>query len=87
MSENVVHPVEREPFAGFVEHALTTRAPRLFERMLREGSPLFDEGLVDPDSLREVVERLRSFDYKEERASKVLEVLSLHMCAEAALGH
>lgn len=58
MSKDVVHPVERESFAEVVEHALTTHAPKLFARMLAHGSPLFDEGLVDPDGLRIAVDHL-----------------------------
>ncbi|WP_461003163.1 asparagine synthase-related protein [Streptomonospora sediminis] len=86
MGHEVVHPVERESFAEVVEHALTVHAPPLFARMLTDGSPLFDEGLVDPDGLRTAADHLTSADYQEERDSKILEVLSLHMSAEAALG-
>lgn len=85
MSEDVVHPVERESFAEVIEHSLTTHAPKLFARMLAEGSPLFDEGLVDPEGLRVAAERLTVSDYREERDAKLLEVLSLHMSAVAFL--
>ncbi|GAA1071627.1 asparagine synthase-related protein [Nocardiopsis metallicus] len=85
MGEDVVHPVERESFAEVIEHSLITHAPALFARMLTEGSPLFDEGLVDPDGLRTAVEHLTSARYREEQDSKLLEVLSLHMSATAFL--
>ncbi|MFC7328147.1 asparagine synthase-related protein [Marinactinospora rubrisoli] len=85
MSEDVVYPVERESFAEVVEHALKTHTPTLFARMLADGSPLFDAGLVDPDGLRSAVERLGAAAYTEEREAKVLEVLSLHMSATAFL--
>jgi len=84
MSEDVVHPAERESFAEVIEHSLTTYAPQMFARMLAEGSPLFD-GLVDPDGLRFAVERLTAESYVEERDAKLLEVLSLHMSAAAFL--
>ncbi len=85
MSEDVIHPVERESFAEVIGHSLTTHAPKLFARMLAGGSPLFD-GLVDPDGLRVAVERLTADSYVEERDAKLLEVLSLHMSASAFLG-
>ncbi len=85
MSGDVVHPVERESFAEVIEHALTTHAPALFARMLADGSPLFDEGLVDPDGLRAAVGRLTAATYSEDRDAKLLEVLSLHMSATAFL--
>lgn len=85
MSEDVVHPAERESFAEVIEAALIGHAPKLFARMLSEGSPLFDEGLVDPDGLRAGVDRLAPGRYVEERDAKILEVLSLHMSATAFL--
>lgn len=85
MSEDVVHPVERESFAEVVEHSLIAHAPQLFARMLTQGSPLFDEGLVDPDGLRAAAERLTTVRYREEQESKLLEVLSLHLSATAFL--
>lgn len=85
MSEDVVHPVERESFAEVIEHSLTTHAPKLFARMLTEGSPLFDAGLVDPDGLQSATERLTPTRYREEQDSKLLEVLSLHMSATTFL--
>ncbi|MCY9784656.1 asparagine synthase-related protein [Nocardiopsis sp. EMB25] len=85
MSDDVVYPVERESFAEVVEYALTTYAPKLFARMLAEGSVLFDEGLVDPDGLRTAVDRLTPGRYVEERDAKILEVLSLHLSATAFL--
>lgn len=85
MSEDVVNPVERESFAEVIEASLTTYAPKLFARMLAEGSPLFEEGLVDPDGLRTGIDRLVPGRYVEERDAKILEVLSLHLSATAFL--
>ncbi|MFL1378788.1 asparagine synthetase B family protein [Nocardiopsis protaetiae] len=85
MGEDVVHPVERESFAEVIEASLTTYAPKLFARMLAEGSPLFEEGLVDPDGLRTGIDRLVPGRYVEERDAKILEVLSLHLSATAFL--
>ncbi|MEV2277889.1 asparagine synthase-related protein [Nocardiopsis sp. NPDC049922] len=85
MSEDVVHPVERESFAEVIEASLTTHAPKLFARMLAEGSVLFEEGLVDPDGLRRSVARLDPGTYAEEQDAKILEVLSLHLSATAFL--
>ncbi|WDZ93319.1 asparagine synthase-related protein [Nocardiopsis sp. HUAS JQ3] len=85
MSDDVVHQVERESFAEVIQHALISHAPPLFARMLADGSPLFDDGLVDPDGLRAAAERLTAEHYQEERESKLLEVLSLHLSATAFL--
>ncbi|XKK39577.1 hypothetical protein HFP72_01150 [Nocardiopsis sp. ARC36] len=85
MSEDVVHPVERESFAEAIEEALIANAPGLFARMLAEGSVLFEEGLVDPDGLRTAAERPTPGCYLEERDAKILEVLSLHLSATAFL--
>lgn len=85
MSDDVVHPAERESFAEVIQHALISHAPPLFARMLADGSPLFDDGLVDPDGLRAAAERLTAEHYQEERESKLLEVLSLHLSATAFL--
>lgn len=74
-----------ESFAEVVEHSMITHAPALFARMLAEGSPLFDAGLVAPDGLRSAVARLTRSSYDEDQDGKLLEVLSLHMSAVAFL--
>ncbi|GCD41804.1 asparagine synthase [Streptomyces paromomycinus] len=85
LDEDVTQPRLRESFAEVVQHALTVHARPLFARMLRDGSPLFDDKLVDPDGLRRAVNRLSSGDYREDGDAQLLEVTTLHLAAEAFL--
>ncbi|KWX02635.1 asparagine synthase [Carbonactinospora thermoautotrophica] len=85
LSTDVTQPVERESFAEVVQHTLTTHAQPLFARMLREGSALFDAGLVDPDGLRQAVTRVRDGRYSEDDDAKLLEVIHLHLATQAFL--
>lgn len=64
---------------------LTTHARQWFARMLIDGSPLFDEQLVDPDGLRLAVRRLAEEPYREDGDAQLLEVLDLHFAAQAFL--
>ncbi|OKI00917.1 asparagine synthase [Streptomyces sp. CB02923] len=73
----------RESFAEVVQHTLTTHARPLFARMLHEGSPLFDQGLVNPDGLRQAVHRLGAGPYREDGDAQLLEVIDLHLAAQA----
>lgn len=66
-------------------YALTTYEPKLFARMRAEDSVMFDEGLMDPGGVRSVTENLSPANFSEYRDAKLLEVLSLHMSAEAFL--
>jgi asparagine synthase (glutamine-hydrolysing) len=85
LSELVVHPVERESFAEIVESTLTGQGVALLESMLKDGSVLFDEDLVNPDELTSAVERIRAGQYEETAESKVLEVIHQHLAAAAFL--
>ncbi len=85
LDRDVTHPAERESFAEVVEHALTVHAPLLFARMLTDGSPLFDAGIVDPDGLAEAVRNLDGQRYTETLDAKLLEVIHLHAAVEAFL--
>lgn len=75
----------RESFAEIVEHTLTVHAKPLFAAMCKDGSPLFDAGLVDPDGLRTALRRLETAAYREEGDSQLLEVADLHLAASAFL--
>jgi asparagine synthase (glutamine-hydrolysing) len=81
----VVRPVERESFAEIVERSLTGSGVRLLERMLADGSPLFDDRLVNPDAVTATTKRLREGHYAEGAESKVLEVIHLDLAARAFL--
>ncbi|SFD62399.1 hypothetical protein [Streptomyces aidingensis] len=85
LSTDVTESRERESFAEVVEHTLTTIARPLFAEMLHEGSPLFDEELVDPDRLRAAVRRLAEGPYREDGDAQLLEVLDLHFAARSFL--
>lgn len=85
LSPDVTESRERESFAEVVQHTLTTIARPLFARMLKDGSPLFEEKLVDPDGLRLAVRRLAESPYREDGDAQLLEVLDLHFAAQAFL--
>ncbi|OKI09364.1 asparagine synthase [Streptomyces sp. CB02923] len=85
LGREVVQPKLRESFAEVVQHTLTVHARPLFARMLRDGSPLFDNKLVNPDGLRRAVDRLRDGAYREDGDAQLLEVTTLHLAAEAFL--
>ncbi|WP_125262303.1 asparagine synthase-related protein [Streptomyces alboflavus] len=85
LGPEVTQSRERESFAEVVQFSLTTHARPLFARMLHEGSPLFDEGLVNPDGLRQAVRRLGTGPYREDGDAQLLEVIDLHLAAQAFL--
>lgn len=85
LSPDVTESRERESFAEVVQHTLTTIARPMFARMLKDGSPLFEEKLVDPDGLRTAVRRLADGPYREDGDAQLLEVLDLHFAARAFL--
>ncbi|MYU51874.1 asparagine synthase [Streptomyces kasugaensis] len=85
LSPDVTESRERESFAEVVQHSLTTIARPLFAKMLHDGSPLFDERLVDPDGLRMAVRRLAEGPYREDGDAQLLEVLDLHFAAQSFL--
>ncbi|WP_240529367.1 asparagine synthase-related protein [Streptomyces antioxidans] len=85
LSPDVTESRVRESFAEVVQHSLTRYGQQLFARMLIDGSPLFDEQLVDPDGLRLAVRRLAEEPYREDGDAQLLEVLDLHFAAQAFL--
>ncbi|ARQ70263.1 asparagine synthase [Streptomyces marincola] len=85
LSADVTESRERESFAEVVQHTLTTIASPLFAKMLHDGSPLFDEKLVDPDGLRAAVRQLAEGPYREDGDAQLLEVLDLHFAARSFL--
>ncbi|WP_405798490.1 hypothetical protein [Streptomyces sp. NBC_01506] len=53
--------------------------------MIRQGSPLFETGLIDADGLRDATNDLNSHAYDEMRHSQLIEVIHLHLAATAYL--
>ncbi|MFE0422179.1 asparagine synthase-related protein [Streptomyces sp. NPDC058953] len=85
LSPDVTESRERESFAEVVQHTLTNIARPLFAKMLHDGSPLFDEKLVDPNGLQAAVRQLAEGQYREDRDAQLLEVLDLHFAAQSFL--
>lgn len=85
LSRDVCNPVERESFVWLVEHSLRTYGIPLLERMLADGSPLFDAGLVDPDGLKATISEIREQPWSEEFHAKLLQVADMHLAAAAYL--
>ncbi|MFF5258339.1 asparagine synthase-related protein [Actinomadura viridis] len=85
LSDEVCTPVEPENFVELVRRSLMTDGMPLLHRMLRDGSPLIDAGLVDPDGLSGVLDEVAAGVYDEDHHSKLLEVLTLDMAARAFL--
>ncbi|MGW0708246.1 asparagine synthase-related protein [Streptomyces sp. NPDC002643] len=85
LSADVTESRQRESFAEVVQYTLTTIARPLFAKMFHEGSPLFDEKLVNPDGLRIAVRRLAEGPYREDGDAQLLEVLDLHFAARSFL--
>lgn len=85
LSDDVTQPAERESFAEVVQHALTTHGRPLLARMLHDGSPLLDSGLLDPDGLAAAVRRLGSGTYRENGDAQLLQVLNMHHAATTYL--
>ncbi|MBB5933845.1 asparagine synthase-related protein [Streptomyces zagrosensis] len=85
LGPDVTQSRTRESFAEVVQHALTTEARPLFDAILKDGSPLFEEGLIDPDGLRDGLRQLDSGPYREDGDAQLLEVIDLHLAAAAFL--
>lgn len=85
LGPDVTQSRTRESFAEVVQMALTGQARPLFDAMLKGGSPLFEEGLVDPDGLRQSLHRLDTQPYREDGDAQLLEVVDLHLAAAAFL--
>ncbi|WP_433329682.1 hypothetical protein [Spirillospora sp. CA-294931] len=80
-----VYPKVRESFAELVEESLVVHGVGLLRRILDEGSPLIEAGLVDPDGLKVMVGELEAGPYTEEPYSKLIEVITLDQAARAFL--
>lgn len=85
LGDHVLHPTARESFAEVVQLTLQNYAGPIVARMLEDGSPLFDDGLVKPDALRKAARRIGRGDYRELRDAPLLQVLHLHLAAESFL--
>lgn len=85
LSEDACNPKERESFAELVADSLTVNGLPLLHRILRDGSPLIEEGLLDPDGLKSVVADLEAGPYREDPHSKLVEVIMLDQAVRAFL--
>ncbi|MGI5171713.1 asparagine synthase [Spirillospora sp. CA-253888] len=85
LSDDACNPRHRESFAELVEQSLAMHGLPLLRRVLAEGSPLIEAGLLDPDGLKTAVEDLDSGPYREEPHSKLVEVITLDLAARAFL--
>lgn len=85
LDDDVTNPVERESFVRLVEHSLKTYGIPLINEMLASGSPLIEADLIDPDRLRATVAEVESQPYDEEFHAKLLQVIDLHLAAQAFL--
>ena len=57
----------------------------LLRRILGQGSPLIEAGLIDPDGLKAAVTELENGPYTEDPWSKLVEVITLDQAARAFL--
>ncbi|WP_233580478.1 asparagine synthase-related protein [Streptomyces triticirhizae] len=85
LGEEVAEPKLRESFAPVMERALTGPALTYADQMLADGSPLIDAGLINPDGLASVCDRLRSGVYAELYDADLYDVLNLHMACRTML--
>ncbi|MUN39544.1 hypothetical protein [Actinomadura litoris] len=68
-----------------VEESLHVHGLPLLRRLLEQGSPLIEEKLLDPDGLRAVLGEMEAGLYREDRHSKLVEVITLDQAARAFL--
>ncbi|RFU41936.1 asparagine synthase [Actinomadura logoneensis] len=85
LSEDACNPKARESFAELVEESLMLHGIPLLRRILDEGSPLIEDGFLDPDGLKGMVAALESETYREDTHSKLVEVITLDAAARAFL--
>ena len=82
------HPVPIEDVISAKELAgqslLITGLP-LLRRVLGQGSPLIEAGLIDPDGLKAAVTELESGPCTEDPWSKLVEAITLDQAARAFL--
>jgi hypothetical protein len=83
----VCTPIERENFEELVHVSLIRHGTALLRRILTDGSPLLDEGLLDADGLAAAIEETEDGGrYEYLHHSKLLEVIHLDAAARAFLG-
>ncbi|MFD0899083.1 asparagine synthase [Actinomadura sediminis] len=85
LSHDACNPERRESFAELVEESLGVNGLPLLRRILNEGSPLIEAGLLDPDGLKTTVAALETEPYHEEPHSKLVEVITLDQAVRAFL--
>ena len=86
LSQDACNPRVRESFAELVGQSLITNGLPLLHRILNQGSPLIEAGLLDPDGLKAAVTELENGPYSEDPWSKLVEVITLDQAARAFLG-
>ena len=86
LSEDACNPRVRESFAELVGQSLIANGLPLLHRILDQGSPLIEAGLLDPDGLKAAVTELENGPYSEDPWSKLVEVITLDQAARAFLG-
>lgn len=86
LSDDVCNPRQRESFAELVEESLILNGLPLLRGIVKDGSPLIEEGFIDPDGLTAAVDELEAGLYSEEHHSKLVEVITLDRAARAFLG-
>ncbi|XVQ11253.1 asparagine synthase [Spirillospora sp. CA-255316] len=85
LSDDACNPTERESFAELVEESMMVNGLPLLRRILHQGSPLCEAGLLDPDGLKSAVSELEAGHYREEPHSKLIEVITLDQATRAFL--
>jgi asparagine synthase (glutamine-hydrolysing) len=85
LSEDACNPRVRESFAELVEESLLVNGLPELRRILYQGSPLIEAGLLDPDGLKAAVTALETGPYSEDPWSKLVEVITLDQAARAFL--
>lgn len=85
LSEDACNPRVRESFAELVGRSLLANGLPLLRRILDQGSPLIEAGLLDPDGLKAALAELEDGLYSEDPWSKLVEVVTLDQAARAFL--
>jgi hypothetical protein len=75
----------RESFAELVGQSLLANGLPLLRRILDQGSPLIEAGLIDGDGLKAAVTELENGPHSEDPWSKLVEVITLDEAARAFL--
>lgn len=84
-SQDACNPRVRESFAELVEQSLPANGLPHLRRILGQGSPLIEAGLIDPNGLKTAVAELENGPYAEDPWSKLVEVITLDQAARAFL--